>query len=478
MVTPAGLVKLIDFGIARYFQPLKTATAIGTQGYAAPEQYKGKAEARSDIYALGATMHHLLSGRDPAIEPPFSFPPIEQLRPQCNPALAKLINSALAYKPEARPASAAQFRQLLLSAKAGAPSPTAVGPGATSPSAITRPVTPKSRPSLSRWILAGVFGLVTAGVAASLLLQSNSAHRTETGMAPPEAKVSPSPVEATPVGPPVSPLASGEDLEKEALAEPGDADAWLGAARAWFRRARANETYYPLALDAYERVLELAPYNLEALSKVGDIDLRQKEYAKAVSAYQRYFAHGGDDPAARLNLATAYLHVGRASKAIPECKRVLAQDPSSFLAEVTLGAAYTLAGNYSEARVALSKAAKLAPDENARAVVDKLSADVDQRVAALEAQKARQRTVGPKLSEKSEGQVTESRARYFTIGSTKAEVLAIQGSPTAIKRWDAFGIEDWEYGPFYGQCQVEFSKEDAKVRTYNNSCGRLHVRIK
>jgi len=171
MVTPAGLVKLVDFGIARYFQPLKTATAIGTQGYAAPEQYKGKAEVRSDIYALGATMHHLLTGRDQAMEPPFSFPPIEQLRPKCDPALAKLINAALAYKPEDRPASAAQFRQLLLSAKAGAPLPAGVGPGATSPSAITRPVTPKSRPSLSRWILAGVFGLVAAGAAASLLLQ-------------------------------------------------------------------------------------------------------------------------------------------------------------------------------------------------------------------------------------------------------------------------------------------------------------------
>src|SRR5216684_2040547 len=54
----ALLVKLVDFGIARYFQPLKTATAIGSQGYAAPEQYRGKAEARSDLYALGATMHH------------------------------------------------------------------------------------------------------------------------------------------------------------------------------------------------------------------------------------------------------------------------------------------------------------------------------------------------------------------------------------------------------------------------------------
>ena len=73
MLTPSGQVKLIDFGIARHFQPLSNATMIGTQGYAPPEQYRGKVETRSDLYALGATMHHALSGRDPALEPPFSF---------------------------------------------------------------------------------------------------------------------------------------------------------------------------------------------------------------------------------------------------------------------------------------------------------------------------------------------------------------------------------------------------------------------
>ena len=74
-----GQAKLIDFGIARIFAPLSNATMIGTQGYAPPEQYRGKVETRSDLYALGATMHHALSGRDPATEPPFSFPPLAKL---------------------------------------------------------------------------------------------------------------------------------------------------------------------------------------------------------------------------------------------------------------------------------------------------------------------------------------------------------------------------------------------------------------
>ena len=56
-----GRVKMVDFGIARFFQPQATATMIGTQGYAPPEQYMGKVEARSDLYALGA---HAASSAD------------------------------------------------------------------------------------------------------------------------------------------------------------------------------------------------------------------------------------------------------------------------------------------------------------------------------------------------------------------------------------------------------------------------------
>src|SRR5438128_1136859 len=84
-------------GIARHFQPQQNATMIGTQGYAPPEQYRGKVELRSDLYALGATMHHALSGRDPANEAPFSFPPLATPCPDIKPALAALVDEALAY---------------------------------------------------------------------------------------------------------------------------------------------------------------------------------------------------------------------------------------------------------------------------------------------------------------------------------------------------------------------------------------------
>jgi serine/threonine-protein kinase len=119
MMMTNGQAKLIDFGIARHFQPQQNATMIGTQGYAPPEQYRGKVEQRSDLYALGATMHHALSGRDPANEAPFSFPPLGTLCPEVEPALAALVDDALAYDVERRVPNAAEFKRRLEEIRVG-----------------------------------------------------------------------------------------------------------------------------------------------------------------------------------------------------------------------------------------------------------------------------------------------------------------------------------------------------------------------
>jgi serine/threonine protein kinase/membrane protein implicated in regulation of membrane protease activity len=112
IVTPEGRVKLVDFGIARHFT--RQGTTVGTIGYAAPEQYQGECEPRSDVYALGATLHHLLSGGDPA-RFPFDFPPLTALLPGCNPKLAQLVGEALKRKRSERLASAREFAQGLQS---------------------------------------------------------------------------------------------------------------------------------------------------------------------------------------------------------------------------------------------------------------------------------------------------------------------------------------------------------------------------
>jgi ABC-type branched-subunit amino acid transport system substrate-binding protein/serine/threonine protein kinase len=114
ITTNWGKVYLVDFGIARFFNPVSRGTMIGTQGYAPPEQYRGQVEPRSDLYALGATMHYLLTGRDPQNEPPFSFPPVKSLNPDISDEMEMLILKALDPEVENRYASAdAMLGQLM-----------------------------------------------------------------------------------------------------------------------------------------------------------------------------------------------------------------------------------------------------------------------------------------------------------------------------------------------------------------------------
>lgn len=108
-----GGIKLVDFGIAKVFQRAERGTQIGTPGYAPPEQYQGIATPESDIYALGATLHHVLTGRDPRDEPPFSFPPVYALNPSVSKRTSEAIQRALQMKPEDRYRSVAEFRAML-----------------------------------------------------------------------------------------------------------------------------------------------------------------------------------------------------------------------------------------------------------------------------------------------------------------------------------------------------------------------------
>jgi serine/threonine protein kinase len=142
MIDANGNVKLIDFGIARVFQPVQAGTIIGTPGYAPPEQYQGHATPQSDIFALGATLHHMLTGRDPRHEPPFSFPPVYALRPDISRRTSDAIQKALQMKVEDRYTSVTAFRQALLPQSNPPIDPTIPLPGSQPPS-----VTPSSQKS-------------------------------------------------------------------------------------------------------------------------------------------------------------------------------------------------------------------------------------------------------------------------------------------------------------------------------------------
>lgn len=116
MINQHNHIVLIDFGIAKHFQSGEKGTMIGTEGYSPPEQYRGEATILADIYALGATLHHLLTRQDPRLEPPFSFGerPIREINRAVSKELEAVINTALQYNPGDRFQSAAEMKDALL----------------------------------------------------------------------------------------------------------------------------------------------------------------------------------------------------------------------------------------------------------------------------------------------------------------------------------------------------------------------------
>jgi len=118
---------LVDFELARVFPPgffehrtphykhPGKGLAIGTKGYAPPEQYRGVVKPQSDLYALGATLHHLLTRRDPRKERPFTFQeyPIRSINPAISSQLESIVMKALHRDMKDRFATAKEMQSAL-----------------------------------------------------------------------------------------------------------------------------------------------------------------------------------------------------------------------------------------------------------------------------------------------------------------------------------------------------------------------------
>ncbi len=130
LLPKSGRIKLVDFGLVKLLDPNKLTTAtiiqgMGTPEYAPLEQFAGPnhTDARSDIYSLGATMYRLLSGQLPAdvhkrMLNAHSLVPLRQLNPQISPAVAAIIDKAVAIHPDQRYQSARQMLHALKSGQA------------------------------------------------------------------------------------------------------------------------------------------------------------------------------------------------------------------------------------------------------------------------------------------------------------------------------------------------------------------------
>ena len=114
MLSPDGKkVTLIDFGTAREYksQNIADTTCLGTIGYAAPEQFggQGQTDARTDIYCLGATLYHLVTGQNPC-EPPYEIKPIREWNPALSEGLEKIIMKCTQKNPDDRYQSCSELR--------------------------------------------------------------------------------------------------------------------------------------------------------------------------------------------------------------------------------------------------------------------------------------------------------------------------------------------------------------------------------
>lgn len=150
MLDRYGRIKLIDFGTARLFDVSKHTDTLkmGSIGYAPPEQYQGQGQTspQTDIYALGATLHQLLTNQDPSARP-FVFTPPSLLRPEISEAASRAVMRALNLDPAQRFTSAIEMRRAL--EQSAVDNPTSVLP------VTTRGPNP--------WLM-GLFGLIGAGL--------------------------------------------------------------------------------------------------------------------------------------------------------------------------------------------------------------------------------------------------------------------------------------------------------------------------
>jgi serine/threonine protein kinase len=180
MVQADEVIKLIDFGIARRFHEGATKDTLlyGSPGYSPPEQYgRSQTDPRSDLYALGATLHHLVTGRDPA-PTPFKFPAVRSLDPSLPIQLDVLIGRCVEMDVDRRPTSAEDVRDTLihirgavLSAPPPAPPPTqrpsSSRPQPTGPKVVSSRVRAADDARLlRRMALAGLILLAVGGAAA------------------------------------------------------------------------------------------------------------------------------------------------------------------------------------------------------------------------------------------------------------------------------------------------------------------------
>ncbi|HTK05831.1 MAG TPA: serine/threonine-protein kinase [Ktedonobacteraceae bacterium] len=309
MVTDRDEIKLIDFGIARTFQSQRQSTIILTIGYAPPEQLHGMPEPRSDLYALGATLHRVLTHHDAASNKPsiFSFPPLRTLRPDLSPAFEQVVMRALEPIIDRRWPGAQEMERALLNLPpvtvvppvAPVGSPLVAGQRPSGPQHLTPNSVPVSGSEISSPQTFGTTG--PAGLHILNAQRNITAHLVENAYT---------------------------DVQKAYMAEPGNALVHKLFGQIYALRVPPQPD---VAVRAYNRSLELNPDDAETHKLVGDVYLYiLQQPLNGIPAYVKSTNLNARDYETHQRLAICYERTNQlelALRAYQEAARLLPEQP-------------------------------------------------------------------------------------------------------------------------------------------------------
>jgi serine/threonine protein kinase len=307
MVTSREEIKLIDFGIARNFQPQRQSTVIMTIGYAPFEQMAGNAEPRSDIYALGATLHRLLTRHDAANNKPdiFTFPPVRTLRPDIAPAFEQIIMRALAPSVQQRWPTAGEMERAIMALPPVAVSPAGAAIPATVPNPVRsfNPPTPSTPATSAHHSTTG-----PAGVHLNAALSFMNANRIEEAYAA---------------------------VQQAYVVEPNNALVHRLFGQVFARRKPPS---IQQALQAYTRSLQLNPNDAETHKLLADVSLfLQRQPLPAIPEYIQSLRLNPNDVESHQRLAQCYEETNQVDAALREYQEAARLSPAQAIMHQKVG---------------------------------------------------------------------------------------------------------------------------------------------
>ena len=331
MVTNRDEIKLIDFGIARTFQGQHQATIIMTVGYAPPEQLQGMPEPRSDLYALGATLHRILTHHDAANNKPgiFSFPPIRTLRLDVSPAFEQVVMRALAFLPDQRWANAIEMERAIINLP-----PIMVQPPVAVPLPVPQPIARPNPPTPAAQATTGVTGPGGASITAAL--EHIKAGRIEPAY---------------------------QAVQRAFALEPNNSLVHKIFGQVFARR---QPPQIDQALQAYTRSLQLNPNDAETHKLIGDVWLfLRRQPLQGIAPYIQSLRLKTDDFEAHQRLAQCYEETNQLDPALREYLEAARLAPKVAAVQYALGQLAKRMNQFATAERAFVEVLRINPADHA-----------------------------------------------------------------------------------------------------------------